>query len=81
MRITTKPEEIKEKIDDGFYNTKVIFGSRITDDNFKFDEGTILELNENIADPVRIEKEGITIGWGELVVMDESFAVKVTKVI
>jgi len=80
VRITTKPEEIKEKIDDGFYNTKVIFGSRITDDNFKFDEGTILELDEFIAAPIRIEKEGITIGWGELVVMDESFAVKVTKV-
>ena len=81
VRITTKPEEIDEKIDDGFYNTKVIFGSRITDDDFKFDEGIILELSENIANPIRIEKDGKTIGWGELVVMDESFAVKVTRVI
>ena len=81
VRITTKPEEIDEKIDDGFYNTKVIFGSRITDDDFKFDEGIILKLSENIANPIRIEKDGKTIGWGELVVMDESFAVKVTKVI
>ena len=81
VRVVTKRDEIEEKIDDGFYNTKVIFGSRITDDNFNFDEGIILELSENISDPVRIEKEGITIGWGELVVMDESFAVKITKVI
>ena len=81
VRITTKPEEIKEIIDDGFYNTKVIFGGRITDDDCKFDEGTILELDEYISDTIRIEKDGITIGWGELVVMDESFAVKVTKVI
>ena len=80
VRITTKPEEIDEKIDDGFYNTKVIFGSRITDDDFKFDEGIILKLSENIANPIRIEKDGKTIGWGELVVIDESFAVKVTKV-
>lgn len=81
VRITTKPEEIEEKIDDGFYNTKVIFGSRITDDDFKFDEGIILELSENIEAPIRIEKDGKTIGWGELVVMDESFAVKITKMI
>ncbi len=80
VHITTKSEEIEEKIDDGFYNTKVIFGSRITDDDCKFDEGTILELDEYIADSVRIEKDGKTIGWGEVVVMDESFAVKVTKV-
>ena len=80
VRIVTNPEGLEQKIDDGFYNTKVIFGSRITDENFKFDEGTILELDENIADPVRIIKDGKTIGWGELVVMDESFAVKVTEV-
>ena len=30
--------------------------------------------------PVRIEKDGKTIGWGEVVIRDESFAVKVTKV-
>ncbi len=81
VRIVTKPENLEQKTDDGFYNTKVIFGSRITDDSFKFNEGTILELNENIADPVRIVKDGKTIGWGELVVINESFGVKVLEVI
>ena len=81
VRIVTKPESLEQKTDNGFYNTKVIFGSRITDENFKFDEGTILELNENIADPVRIVKDEKTIGWGELVVIDESFGVKVLEVI
>ena len=80
VRITTKLEKIEERIDDGFYNTKVIFGSRITDDDFKFDEGCILELNEYIGDPIKIVKEGKLIGWGELVVINESFAVKVMKV-
>ena len=80
VRIVTNPEGLEQKINDGFYNTKVIFGSRITDDDCKFDEGCILELDEYIADPVRIEKDGKPIGWGEVVVMDESFAVKVTKV-
>ena len=80
VRIVTNPEGLEQKINDGFYNTKVIFGSCIIDDDCKFDEGCILELDEYIADPVRIEKDGKTIGWGELVVMDESFAVKVTKV-
>lgn len=81
VRITTKSYEIEEKVDDGFYNTKVIFGSCITDENFKFDESYILQLDENICDPLRIEKDGKTIGWGELVVVDESFALKVTQVI
>ena len=80
IRIVTKPDELEAHKDDDFYNTKVIFGGRITDDDFEFDEGCILELDEYIFDPVKIVKDGKTIGRGEVVVVGESFAVKVTKV-
>ena len=81
VRIVTNQDKLEERQEDDFYNTKVIFGSRIMPDDYKFNEGCILELNEYIGSPVRIQKNAITIGWGELVVVDENFAVKVTKVL
>jgi flagellar motor switch protein FliM len=81
VRVVTKQDEIEERTDDGFYNTKVIFGSRIVKDDYKFDEGNILELVECISDPLKIIKNNKIIGYGELVILDESFAVKVTKVL
>ena len=50
-------------------------------DDYKFNEGCILELNEYIGDPIKIEKDGNIIGRGELIVVDENFAIKVTEVI
>ena len=81
MRVVTKQDEIEERTDDGFYNTKVIFGSRIVKDDYKFDEGCILELAECISDPLKIIKNNKIIGYGELVILDESFAIKVIKVL
>ena len=63
------------------YNTKVIYGSRITDCDFKFNEGNILELSEYNSEPVKIVKNDKLIGYGEIVVMDESFGVKVLEVV
>lgn len=87
IRIVTKQDELDEmdKLDeqekDDFYNTKVIFGGCITEDNFKFDDGSILELDEYFLDPVKIVKDGKIIGWGKVVVVDERFGIKVTKVV
>lgn len=81
VRVVTKQDEIEERIDDGFYNTKVVFGSRIVKDDYKFDEGCILELTECVSDPLKIIKDNKIIGYGELVILDESFAIKVTKVL
>lgn len=81
VRITTNPEDLEQKIDDGFYNTKVIYGSRITDCDFKFTEGTILELSEYSSEPVCIVRNDKVIGYGEIVIMDESFGVKVLEVV
>ena len=81
VRIVTNQDKLEEKSEDDFYNTKVVFGGRIMPDDFKFDEGCILELNEYIGDPIKIEKDGKTIGRGELIVVDENFAIKVTEVL
>ena len=81
IRIVTKQDELEEQKEDDFYNAKVIFGGCITNDDYRFDEGCTLELNEYILDPVKIVKDDKIIGWGEVGVLDESFAVKVTKVV
>ena len=77
----TKPNEVRQKCDGGFYNVKVIFGGLMTDDDEKFEEGRILELNEFINEPLKIVKGDRVIGWGELVVFDESFGIKVVKAV
>lgn len=81
IRVVTKQDEIEERIDDGFYNIKVVFGSRIVKDDYKFDEGCILELTECVNEPLKIIKANEVIGYGEIVILDESFAIKVTKVL
>ena len=43
VRITTNPDKLEEKNETDFYNTKVIFGGRITPDDYKFEEGCILD--------------------------------------
>ena len=81
VQIVTNQDKLEERKEDDFYNTKVIFGGRITDDDYKFEEGCLVELDEYISDPIRIEKDDKLIGRGELVVVDEKFAVKVTEVL
>ena len=80
VRITTNPDKLEERNETDFYNTKVIFGGRITPDDYKFEEGCILELWEYNCKPIKIEKAGKTIGLGEIVVVGENFGVKVTQV-
>ena len=70
----------EKKLDD-FLNTRVIFGCCKTGDNFEFGKGCIFELNENILEPVTIIKNNKVIAYGEIVIPDENFCVKVTKVV
>lgn len=81
VRIVTNQDKLEERKELDFYNTKVIFGGRIMPDDYMFNEGCILELDEYMGDPIKIQKDGKTIGLGELVVIDENFAIKVTKVL
>ena len=73
--------ELEEKNFDNFLNALVIFGTSKTADNLEFDRGWIVPLNENIIEPVKIIKNNKVIGYGEIVIPDENFCVKVTKVV
>ena len=45
-----------------------------------FGEGTILELDKLADEPVDIIANGVQIGKGETVVIDENFGVRITEV-
>jgi flagellar motor switch protein FliN len=42
-------------------------------------EGTIIELDTLAGEPVEVRAGGETIAWGEVVVIDENFGVRVTR--
>jgi len=44
-------------------------------------EGTILELDSICGEPVTLLAAGKPIAWGEVVVIDESFGIRVTEVL
>lgn len=80
-RILSNMFDLEEKKFDDFLNTRVIFGCSKTADNIEFGEGCIVPLNEDILEPVKIIKNNKIIGYGEIVIPDENFCVKVTKVV
>jgi len=81
VRILSNISDLEEKKFDDFLNTRVIFGCSKTADNIEFGEGCIVPLNEDILEPVKIIKNNKIIGYGEIVIPDENFCVKVTKVV
>ena len=80
-RILSNMFDLEEKKFDDFLNTRVIFGCSKTADNIEFGEGCIVPLNEDILEPVKIIKNNKIIGYGEIVIPDKNFCVKVTKVV
>ena len=80
-RILSNMFDLEEKKFDDFLNTRVIFGCSKTAENIEFGEGCIVPLNEDILEPVKIIKNNKIIGYGEIVIPDENFCVKVTKVV
>jgi flagellar motor switch protein FliN len=44
-------------------------------------EGTIVELDSICGEPVTLLAAGKPIAWGEVVVIDESFGIRVTEVL
>ena len=43
-------------------------------------EGTILELDTLAGEPVELRAGGSTIAYGEVVVIDEYFGIRITKI-
>lgn len=78
VRVTENVDASKEE---NFYNTKIIFGGCITEPEEKFCEGRILEMREWWNEPARVIKDNKIIAYGEILVMDESYGVKITEVV
>ncbi len=73
-----EPEEHKHS---DFLNTKLLFGTCTTDDDYEFKQGRMFLLNESIIGPHKIVKDGKVIGLGEVVVIDDYYGVKVKKIL
>ena len=44
-------------------------------------EGTIIALDRLAGEPVAIVASGVQIAWGEVVVIDENFGIRVTELL
>lgn len=44
-----------------------------------FSKGTVVRLNQKIRDPVAVFANGQLIGYGEVIVVEESLGVKITE--
>ncbi|HCM24949.1 MAG: hypothetical protein A2Z99_11455 [Treponema sp. GWB1_62_6] len=42
-------------------------------------EGVIIELDSMAGEPVELRAAGKRIGWGEVVIIDENFGIRVTE--
>ena len=78
VRVTENVGTPKEET---FYNTKILYGGCSTEAEEKFGEGRILELREWWNEPAKVIKDNKVIAYGEILVMDESFGVKITEVV
>ena len=47
----------------------------------KLGEGSVVELNRLIAEPVDLVSQGVKIAKGEVVVVDDCFAVRITEIL
>jgi hypothetical protein len=74
-------ENVETTEEETFYNTKILYGSCSTEAEEKFGEGRILELRELWNEPAKVIKDNKVIAYGEILVMDESFGVKITEVV
>lgn len=47
---------------------------------FALAEGTILELDKLAGEPVDVKANGVLIAYGEVVVIDENFGIRITEI-
>lgn len=47
----------------------------------KLGEGAVVELNRAVSEPVDVMAQGIRIASGEVVVVDDRFAVRITEIV
>ena len=47
----------------------------------KLGEGAVIELNRAVSEPVDVMAQGVRIASGEVVVIDDRFAVRITEIV
>jgi len=55
--------------------------SRSINDLYSLDEGSILELDNLVGEPLDVKANGILIAKGEAVVIDEKFGIRITEIL
>ena len=78
VRVTENVETPKEE---NFYNARIIFGGCNTEPEEQFGEGRVLELREWWNEPARIIKDNKVIAYGDILVINENFGIKITEVV
>jgi flagellar motor switch protein FliN len=70
------------KLMDAKVMLEVVLGSKEypIKDLTKIGPGTVLELNELAGEPVELRASGSVIAYGEVVIIDENFGIRVTEV-
>lgn len=51
------------------------------EDLSKIGEGTIIELKRLAGEPVEMKAAGVVVALGEVVVIDESFGIRITSIV
>lgn len=78
VRVTKDVETPKEE---NFYNARIIFGGCNTEAEEQFGEGRVLELREWWNEPARVIKDNKVIAYGDILVINENFGIKITEVV
>jgi flagellar motor switch protein FliN/FliY len=70
-------------INDVMVDLEVVLGTahHSVSDVARISEGSIIELNSLAGEPVELRAGGERIGFGEVVVIDESFGIRVTSIV
>jgi len=81
-----KPEECNspaaEALSNAMMKVSVELGSTLktVKEVFAMAEGTILELDKLAGEPVDVKANGVLIAYGEVVVIDENFGIRITEI-
>ena len=76
-------EEIKEMFGEILFKVDVELGRKkvTVGEMLRWEKGTIIKINKTSGEPVDFLVNGKPLAYGELMVLDEKFAVRVSEII
>lgn len=83
MSIEADPELVKELFGDVIFHALVELGrtSFSVQDMLSWGPGSIIKINKTSGEPVDILVHGKPLAFGEMMVLDDRFAVRVTEIL